>query len=338
MNSPVDTIRLADYLSRHIPDFHGDLQVEKFAGGQSNPTFKLTSSGRQYVLRRKPPGKLLPSAHAVDREYRVISALQHTEVPVPKAYILCDDDSVIGSMFYVMEFMDGRVLWDPLLPEANSNEARTAFYDSMNKTLAALHNINVEAIGLGDYGKPGNYFERQISRWTRQYRGAETEYLDDMEQLIKWLPARMPPDDGAISLVHGDYRLDNMMFHPDRSEVIAVLDWELSTVGHPLADLAYQCMGWKLPRSSGMKGLAGVDRAALGIPSDEQYIAKYCERTSRDGIDNWNFYLVFSLFRLASIVQGIRKRVQLGNASSDEAASRGELIHPLLAMAVELID
>jgi aminoglycoside phosphotransferase (APT) family kinase protein len=334
----LDTSKLAAYLAGRIPGFGGELTAEKFAGGQSNPTFRLSTGGRDYVLRRKPPGELLPSAHAVDREYRVMTALGNTEVPVPRTYLLCEDESVIGSMFYVMECVQGRILWDPLLPEAGSNAERAAYYDAMNKTLAALHNVDIDAVGLSDFGRPGNYFERQVGRWTKQYRASQMERIEAMEHLIRWLPANMPEDDGSLSLVHGDYRLDNMMFHPTRPEVVAVLDWELSTLGHPLADLANQCMAWMLPRDSSMKGLAGVDRQALGIPSDEEYIARYCERTGRDGIANWNFYLAFSLFRLAAIVQGIRKRAEIGTASSAEADARGALVRPLADMALALID
>lgn len=330
--------RLESYLRENLPGFSGELSAEKFAGGQSNPTFRLDAGGTSYVLRRKPPGELLPSAHAVDREFRVISALENTAVPVPRAYLLCEDESVIGSMFYIMEYKEGRILWDPLLPEARDNAERTATYDAMNRTLAALHTVNVEVVGLADYGKPGNYFERQLGRWTKQYRASETEHIPAMETLLAWLPANMPEDDGTVSLVHGDFRLDNMMFHPSEPEVIALLDWELSTLGHPLADLANQCMAWMLPRDSSMKGLAGVDRASLGIPSDEEYIAAYCERTGRPGIEHWNFYLVFSLFRLAAIVQGIRKRAEIGTASSAEADARGNLVHPLAQLAVELTD
>ena len=333
----LDTARLEDYLASHLADFSGPLTAEKFAGGQSNPTFKLSAGGRDYVLRRKPPGELLKSAHAVDREYRVISALAETDVPVPATYLLCEDESIIGSMFYVMEFMEGRVLWDPALEDAADNVERSAIYDAMNQTMAALHTVDVDAVGLADYGRPGNYFERQVSRWTKQYRASETQRIEDMETLIAWLPANMPPDDGVVSLVHGDYRLDNMMFHPEEPRVIALLDWELSTLGHPLADLANQCMAWQLPREGSMKGLAGVDRKALGIPTDAEYIARYCERTGRDGIDNWNFYLVFSMFRLAAIVQGIAKRARIGTASSAEAESRGNLATPLAQAAIKLI-
>lgn len=333
----IDTVSLGNYLEQHIPGFKGPVSAEKFAGGQSNPTFRLSADGKSYVLRRKPPGELLKSAHAVDREFRVISALRDTDVPVPRTYIFCEDETIIGSMFYIMEYMEGRILWDPVIPEAADNAERAAIYDAMNATMAALHSVDVDAVGLADYGRPGNYFERQVDRWTKQYRASETQRIEAMEALLAWLPANMPADDGAVSLVHGDYRLDNMMFHPTEPRVIALLDWELSTLGHPLADLAYQCMVWMLPREGGVKGLAGVDRAALGIPSDEEYIARYCERTGRRGIDNWNFYMVFSLFRLAAICQGIVKRAQIGTASSQEADSRGDSVVPLAEMGAALI-
>lgn len=335
----LDTQSLSDYLTQHIPGFQGPVTADKFAGGQSNPTFKLTSaSGQNYVLRRKPPGELLKSAHAVDREFRVITALRDTDVPVPHTHVLCEDDSVIGSMFYVMEYKEGRILWDPVLPEAADNTERAAIYDAMNQTMAALHNVDVDAVGLRDFGKPGNYFERQLSRWSKQYRASETRPIAAMEYLMPWLANRMPQGDGTVSLVHGDYRLDNMMFHPTEPRVIALLDWELSTLGHPLADLANQCMAWMLPRDGRIKGLGGVDRAALGIPSDEAYIARYCERTGRDGIENWNFYLAFSLFRLAAILQGIVKRAQIGTASSSEADSQGDAVDQLANLAMTLTD
>lgn len=335
----LDTQSLGAYMASHIPGYKGPVSAEKFAGGQSNPTFKLTDANNQhYVLRRKPPGELLKSAHAVDREFRVISALQGTDVPVPKTYTLCEDDAVIGSMFYVMEYMEGRILWDPLLPEAADNAERAATYDAMNQTLAALHNVDVDAVGLADFGRPGNYFQRQLDRWSKQYRASETRRIDSMESLMLWLASSMPEDDGTVSLVHGDYRLDNMMFHPTQPRVIALLDWELSTLGHPLADLANQCMAWMLPRDGRIKGLGGVDRAALGIPTDEEYIARYCERTGRDRIDNWNFYLVFSLFRLAAILQGIVKRAQIGTASSSEADTQGDAVSQLADLAMLLTD
>ena len=335
----LDIKSLSDYLQRTIPSFTGPLTAEKFDGGQSNPTFKLLdANGQPYVLRRKPPGELLKSAHAVDREFRVISALRDTDVPVPNTHVLCEDDAVIGSMFYVMEYKEGRILWDPQLPEAADNAERAAIYDAMNKTMAALHNVDIDAVGLSDYGRPGNYFERQLSRWGKQYRASETEHIAAMETLMTWLEQEMPEDDGTLSLVHGDYRLDNMMFHPTQPEVIALLDWELSTLGHPLADLANQCMAWMLPSEGRIRGLAGVDRTSLGIPTDEEYIARYCERTGRDGIENWNFYLVFSLFRLAAIMQGIVKRAQIGTASSADAHSNADGVKGLADIAVTLID
>ncbi len=323
----IDIEKLEAYLNVAMPEFKGPLTVEKFKGGQSNPTFKITASSGTYVLRRKPPGELLKSAHAVDREFKVINALQDTDVPVPKTYLLCEDDSIIGSMFYIMEYLEGRIFWDSSLPELATNAERTAIYDEMNRVLAAMHSVDIDAVGLQDYGAPGNYIERQINRWIKQYRASETETLDSMESLIKWLPENIPADDGTVTLAHGDYRLDNIMFHPTEPKVIAVLDWELSTLGHPLADLAYQCMGWAMPGS-----LLGVDRKALGIPSDEDYIADYCARTGRDGIDNWNFYLAFCYFRLAGILQGIKKRALIGTASSDEAKAKGEMVKPLADM------
>ena len=334
----LDTSRLGDYLADKIPGFATPVTAEKFAGGQSNPTFKLTAGDRHYVLRRKPPGELLKSAHAVDREFRVMSALQDTDVPVPRTYHLCEDESVIGSMFFVMEYLEGRILWDPALPEARDNAERAAIFDSMNATMAALHNVDVDAVGLSDYGRPGNYFARQTDRWSKQYRASETKHIPEMDRLMDYLAANMPEDDGKVSLVHGDYRLDNLMFHPTEPRAIALLDWELSTLGNPLADLANQCMAWMLPGSGGVAGIAGVDRKALGIPTDEEYIARYCERTGRQGIENWNFYIVFSMFRLAAILQGVLKRAEMGNASSPEARARGELVVPLAQMAVGLID
>jgi len=334
----LDTSKLQGYLENNIPGFSGEIIAEKFPGGQSNPTFKLTAGEQSYVLRRKPPGELLKSAHAVDREYKVISALRDTDVPVAKTYCLCEDEDIIGSMFYVMEYMEGRVFWDSTLPELDSNEQRAAIYEEMNRVLAALHNVNVDAVGLADFGKPGNYFERQVGRWTKQYRASETERSTAMEKLIEWLPANMPADDGLVSLVHGDYRIDNLMFHPTEPRIIAVLDWELSTLGHPLADLSYQCMAWALPAGGGISGLGGVDRSSIGLPSDDDYIAAYCARTGRDGIDNWNFYLVFCFFRLAAILQGIKKRALIGTASSAEAKSRGDMVEPLAEAGVSLIN
>ncbi len=334
----LDEAKLADYLAGHIEGFKGPLSATKFSGGQSNPTFKLEAASGVYVLRRQPPGKLLKSAHAVDREFRVYQALANTDVPVPKVYHLCEDRDVIGSMFYVMECCDGRIFWDAALPELDSNEQRTQAYDQMNQVLAAIHSVDVASVGLSDYGKPGNYFERQLGRWTQQYRASETQTIEAMDKLIAWLEEHIPEDDGRVSLVHGDFRLDNMIFAPDEARIIAVLDWELSTLGHPFADLAYQCMQLRMPANSGnMSGLAGADRAALGIPTEKEYVAKYCERMGIDKIDHWAFYLAFSFFRLAAIAQGVAKRALDGNASNKEAMKVGAFVAPLAMAALGVI-
>jgi len=312
----LDMYQLQPYLEEHVEGFEGICTAEKFPGGQSNPTFKLTAGGRHYVLRRKPPGELLASAHAVDREYRVLRALQDTDVPVPRVYCLCEDDSVIGSSFYVMEYLDGRVFWDPTLPEIGSRDGRVAIYDEMNRVLAAIHNVDVEAVGLGDYGKPGNYFARQISRWSRQYRASETEHSPAMEILMAWLPENIPPEEERSYLVHGDYRLDNVMFHPTEARIIAVLDWELSTLGSPMGDLAGQVMGWMFPGIGPIPGLGEKSREEIGIPTNQDYVTRYCERTGREGVDNWPFYLAYSIFRACGIIQGVKKRMLSGNASS----------------------
>lgn len=335
----LDENRLLAYLEGKVPGLAGSLTATKFAGGQSNPTFRLDSNERQFVLRRQPPGKLLKSAHAVDREYRVLRALANTQVPVAQVYHLCEDTDVIGSMFYVMEYVEGRVLWDSALPEVSNNATRTAMYQEMNKTLAALHSVDPVAVGLGDYGKPGNYFERQLGRWTKQYVASETSHIAEMNDLMTWLQQHLPDDDGRVSLVHGDFRLDNMMFHATRPEVVAVLDWELSTLGHPLADLAYQCMQMRLPSDVGhAPGLGGIDRAALGIPSEQEYVAQYCSQMGLEKIDDWHFYLAFSFFRLAAIAQGVARRALDGNASSKQAMKVGAMVQPLAQMAVALIE
>lgn len=331
----LDTNKLSDYLSLHIDEFSGPLNAEKFSGGQSNPTYLLKTPNSNYVLRRKPPGKLLPGAHAVDREFKVLSALYPTPLPVAKALHLCEDDSIIGSMFYVMEFMPGRVIWDPSLPDS-SKAQRTSIYHEMNRVLGELHKVDVDEAGLSDYGKKGDYFARQIHTWTKQYRAAETQNIASMETLIKWLPNNLPADDGRYSITHGDFRLDNLMFHAERDEVIAVLDWELSTIGHPFADLAYQCMQYYMPRDYGLQGLAGCNLEELGIPNEQEYIKMYCQRMNIDEIPNWNFYLAFSMFRLASICQGVVKRGQMGNASSDKASTYKDLIEPLAKIATDL--
>ncbi len=333
----LDTKALEKYLAGQVKGFAGLRSAEKFDGGQSNPTFLLTADSGEYVLRRKPSGQLLKSAHAVDREFRVISALANTAVPVAKAYHLCEDDSVIGSMFYIMGFVDGRIFWDPALPDMK-NEDRTAVYDQMNRVLAALHSVDINAVRLSDFGKPGNYFERQVNRWTKQYLAAETETIEPMDALIRWLPEHMPDDDGQVALVHGDYRLDNMIFHPTEPRILAIVDWELATLGHPFADLAYQCMQWRLPNAGISKGLAGMGRQALGIPTESEYVEHYCQRTGRDGVPEWTFCLAFSFFRLAAIVQGVRKRALDGNASSVRATEIGRMARPLAEAAVELID
>lgn len=332
----IDTIKLAHYLMQHIDGFEGPASAEKFAGGQSNPTYLLTAKSGNYVLRRKPLGNLLKSAHAVDREYRVISALANTQIPVARVYHLCEDNSVIGSIFYVMEFIDGRVFWDPKLPEL-SKAQRKNLYSEMNRIMAALHSIDLEATGLSDFGRPGNYFQRQLERWTQQYRAAETEVITEMELLIAWLPENLPEDDGKLTLVHGDFRLDNMMFSRDSERVLALVDWELSTLGHPYADLAYQCMQLRMRSDSMLSGLGDVNRATLGIPSEQAYVAEYCNRMGIAEIPNWNFYLAFSFFRLAAILQGVKKRSLEGNSSNKNAAQMGEEIRPLLKLAAQII-
>jgi len=318
-----DAAALERYLSEHVPDFRGPLTVEQFKGGQSNPTFKLITPTRSYVMRAKPgpAAKLLQSAHAIEREYRVMDALAATDVPVAKMHALCEDESVIGRAFYVMEFVEGRVLWDQSLPGMTPG-GRHAIYAEMNRVIAALHNVDYAALGLADFGKPGNYFARQIARWSKQYKASETEHIDAMDQLIEWLPAHIPPDDGATSIVHGDYRLDNLIFHPTEPRILAILDWELSTIGHPLADFSYHLMSWHI-RPEGFRGIAGLDLAALGIPSQSEYIAMYGEATGRKTIADVDFYLAYNMFRIAGILQGIMKRVVDGTAASAQAAAAG---------------
>ncbi|MCO1335581.1 phosphotransferase [Microbulbifer sp. OS29] len=325
---------LQTYLSEKVEGFHGSVTVIKFPGGQSNPTFKLQTPTKSYVLRRQPPGKLLKSAHAVDREYRVMAALAETNIPVPKVLHLCEDRELIGSMFYLMEYCEGRIFWNAALPEVKPQQ-RTAMYDEMNRVLAEMHSLDINAVGLAEFGRPGNYFQRQLERWTTQYRASELQPIAAMDELIAWLADVLPEDDGRIALVHGDYRLDNMIFHPQEPRVIALLDWELSTLGHPFADLAYQCMQMRMPAGEDkMSGLLGLDIQALGIPSESQYIGKYCDRMGIKGIDNWPFYLAFSFFRLAAIVQGVAKRAEDGNASNKNAAKLGTLVEPLASAAL----
>jgi aminoglycoside phosphotransferase (APT) family kinase protein len=281
----------------------------------------VTAGARRFALRRKPPGKLLPSAHAVDREYRVMAALAGTDVPVPKTYALCDDAEVIGTAFFLMDYVEGRVLWDPTLPELTPAQ-RTAHYREMNRVIAALHRVDPAAVGLADYGKPGNYLARQIDRWSRQYRASETERIEAMDRLIEWLPANVPSGE-ETSIVHGDYRIDNVVFHPGEPRILAVLDWELSTLGHPLADFAYHCMTWRMPEGAHARGLVGVDFAALGIPTEREYVAMYCKATGRDRIDHFEYYVAYNMFRLAAILQGVMARALQGNAASAEALAAG---------------
>jgi aminoglycoside phosphotransferase (APT) family kinase protein len=331
-----DTAALQAYLQQHLPGFAGPLAVEQFKGGQSNPTYKLVTPQASYAMRSKPGpvARLLPSAHAIEREFRVMGALAGSQVPVPEMHLLCDDESVIGRAFYVMQFVQGRVLWDQSLP-GMTREQRGAIYDEMNRVIAALHRLDVAALGLSDFGRPGNYFERQIARWTKQYQASITGPNEPMDRLIEWLPQHIPDsarDASMVSVVHGDFRLDNLIFHPTEARVLAVLDWELSTVGHPLADFSYHCMSWHIPPGS-FRGIGGLDHAALGIPVESEYIRRYCQRSGRGTPEalkaDWNFYLAYNLFRLAAIVQGIAKRVEAGTAASEQARQSGAAAKPL---------
>ena len=323
-----DVARLESWMAGEVEGFSGPLEIEQFKGGQSNPTYKLTTPRRSYVLRRKPPGKLLPGAHAVDREYRVITALGAQGFPVARSYGLCLDEAVIGTTFYVMEMVEGRIFWDPAFTELSAAE-RPAYFDAMNATIAELHGIDPEAAGLGDYGKPGNYFARQIGRWSRQYlEDVEAGRIGAMDRLVEWLPDHIPADEPRPRIIHGDFRCDNMIFHPTEPRVLAVLDWELSTLGHPLADFSYHLMMYRMPDA-----LAGCDLAALNIPSEPDYVAAYCRRTGRSGIPDLDFYMAFNLFRLAGIVHGIKGRMLRGTASSAHAAEMVERLEPLAELA-----
>jgi aminoglycoside phosphotransferase (APT) family kinase protein len=323
-----DVAALEAYLRGRIQGFSGPLEIEQFKGGQSNPTYRLTAGGRRYVMRSKPgpAAKLLPSAHAVDREFRVITALRQAGIPVPRTYCLCEDEGVIGRSFFVMECVEGRVFWDQSLPGMAPGD-RAAIYDDMNRVIAALHKVDFAAIGLADYGKPGNYFARQIGRWSKQYQASETGKIEAMDNLIAWLPANIPGGE-ETAVVHGDYRLDNLIFHPAEPRILAILDWELSTLGHPLADFSYHCMSWHIPPGQ-FRGIAGLDLASLGVPSEAEYVSAYCRRTGREGIGHWDFYLAYNLFRLAAILQGIMKRALEGIASSERALEAGRRTRPL---------
>lgn len=329
-----DEARLAAWLEKNVEGFKGPLTAKQFKGGQSNPTYMIEAASGKYVLRRKPPGKLLPSAHAVDREFRVISALHGVGFPVAKPYVLCEDDSVVGTMFYLMDCVEGRVYWTPDLPDCDRAE-RGAIYDAMNETIARLHTVDYEAVGLGDFGKPAGYVSRQIKRWSQQYRASETQEIAEMERLIDWLPGATPPDTGA-SIVHGDFRLDNMILARDEPKVLAVLDWELATLGDPVGDFTYHLMQWHMPPSrfgSGTGSLVGLDLDALGIPTMEAYVARYCERTGRDGIPDIDFYFAYNFFRLAAILQGIVGRVRDGTATNENAAAMASQVTPLAETA-----
>jgi aminoglycoside phosphotransferase (APT) family kinase protein len=317
--------RLVSWMREHIDGFRAPLAAEQFEGGQSNPTYRLCSGAGSYVLRRKPLGQLLPSAHAVDREYRVMRALAGTAVPVPKVYALCEDDAVIGSAFYVMEFLEGRIFWDPRLPDLAPAERRAMFH-SMNTVIAELHSVDYAAFGLAEFGRRGNYMARQVARWSRQYQASETEKQPAMDRLIEWLPCHLPPE-GEPRIVHGDYRIDNLIYHPTEPRVIGVLDWELSTIGDPLADFAYHVMTWRVTPEL-FRGLAGVDFTASGIPTEAEYVAAYCAQSGRGRTPDWEFYMVYSLFRMAAIAQGIAKRAIDGTAASRDAYELGRVARP----------
>ena len=336
----IDIEALSAWLSTHLEGFQGPLRIEMFKGGQSNPTYKLITPAQSYVMRAKPGpvAKLLPSAHAIEREFAVMSGLYGTEVPVARMYCLCEDESVIGRAFYVMEFVQGRVMWDQALPGMDTQE-RGAIYDEMNRVISALHTVNFADRGLAAYGKPGNYFERQIGRWSKQYVASITQPIVEMDRLMEWLPTHIPAgarDESVVSIVHGDYRLDNLMFHPTEPRVLAVLDWELSTLGHPLADFSYHCMSWHIPPGT-FRGIGGLNLAELGIPSEQDYIRQYCERTGFTTPEalapDWNFYLAYNMFRIAAILQGIAKRVEAGTASSAEARASGAGARPMAELA-----
>jgi len=321
-----DVENLRRYFATQVPEIVGAVEVQQFKGGQSNPTYLLIADGKRYVLRRKPPGILLPSAHAVDREYRIMHALRNTDVPVPRMLCLCEDSSVIGTPFYVMECVDGRIIWDAELP-GMTPEQRRAHYRELNRAIAALHTVDPASVGLADFGRPGNYVERQIARWIKQYRAAETERIESMENLIEWLPKNIPQDT-QTSLTHGDYRFDNVIFHPTEPRILAVIDWELATLGDPLADFVYHCMKYRVPGWP-IQVLSDAEKAASGIPTEMEYRAMYCEQTGRKEIPNFDFYMAFGMFRLVSILQGIVKRYLDGNASNANAAESVKRTRPM---------
>jgi aminoglycoside phosphotransferase (APT) family kinase protein len=332
----VETARLLGWMYEHVPGFSGPIDIRQFAGGQSNPTFLVTAPEHRYVLRRKPAGKLLPSAHAVDREFRVLDALKDTDVPVAHAYALCEDPDVIGSAFYVMDYVQGRIFWDATLPEVPLDQ-RHDVYQEMVRVQAALHSVDYASVGLGDFGKPGNYIERQVARWTQQYRASQTETIEAVEHLIEWLPKHIPAGD-QTAIVHGDFRLDNTIFHPTEPRILAVLDWELSTLGHPLVDLAYFCVRYHLPGVE-FRGLRGLETAKLGIPSEDECVAQYCRLRGLPpvAVEEWTYYLAFCMFRLTGILQGVLARALQGNASSETALQAGQRARPLAELAWQLV-
>jgi aminoglycoside phosphotransferase (APT) family kinase protein len=320
----LDAGALENYMAKHVKGFQGPIEIRQFKGGQSNPTYQIITPDKEYVLRRKPMGKLLKSAHAVDREYSVITALGQTDVPVAKTHALCVDDSVIGSWFYVMDFVDGRIFWSY---EDTPKEERASLFDAMNEAITKLHQVDYKAIGLEDYGKKGNYFARQLSRWTKQYEASVDKGYPPMDELIAWLNKNIPEDD-KTAIVHGDYRIDNIIYHPTQPKILAILDWEISTLGHPLSDFCYHCMSWRMPAGEG-RGLAGLDLKSLNIPTEEEYVAAYCRRTGVSAIENWNYYMAFNLFRVSAIVFGIMGRVKDGTAASQQARETSALAEPL---------
>ena len=338
MSELIDPVALQAYLTAHLPGFSGPLTFEKTPTGQSNPTFVLTAASGRYVLRRKPPGALLKSAHAIEREFRVMKALAGSDVPVPAMLHLCEDDTVLGTPFFVMEHVSGSTFNDQRC-EGVSTTIRARIFDEMNATLARLHRVDVDAVGLGDFGKPGNYFARQLARWTGQYRATETENLRDMEALIDWLETNAPADDGGSVLVHGDFRMDNMLFDQGSGRIKALIDWELSTLGHPLADLGGQIMQWSMPVGEEGRGLEGVDRAALGIPADQAYAELYAKRVGRSDLSGLEYAIAFSFFRMAAILQGVKYRALHGNASNPESGLRMGATIPVMARkAIERLE
>ncbi len=330
---PFELGPLQEYLRGKVPGMDGAMQLTRFKGGQSNPTFMVETPGNRYVLRTKPGARseLLPSAHAIEREFRVQSALADSDVPVARMHCLCEDEEVIGRAFYLMDHVDGRIFWDQTLPEVQRDD-RAALYDELNRVISAMHRVDPDAVGLSDYGKPGNYFARQIERWTRQYDASRTVAIGAMDCLIEWLPAHIPADDNPVALVHGDYRMDNVIFHQTEPCILAVIDWELSTLGHPIADFAYNLMSWHVPPGA-LRGLAGLDLAALGIPDEATYVDAYERRSGRVVSGDRDFYLAYNLFRVAAILQGIAKRAETGTASNARAAEYGRQAGPLADLA-----